>query len=398
MKKVVNLHRRPDIGTVIYQLVMILLITLGSAIVFIAIGTYIASLVSGGEMAVYAKQGYENAPQYVINGLKILQLMAVIGIFIVPLFIVPKYVFKTPYKQFLSLHRKSAFVLFVLVLFTYFVLTPLLEFTIGLNQKMNLPEGMDWLEKLMRQSEESAERLTKRFLQMPTFLDFIVNVFLIAILPAVAEELFFRGLVQRSIYHWTRNIHFAIITAAIIFSAIHFQFFGFLPRMLLGLLFGYLLYWSGDIRLPIFAHFLNNFTAVLASYLSQNGIIDIEVDKVTSYPAGLYVVSALLGSFLLYSIYKTAIKRKRMQATTGDAPEPIHYTFPQRPGKWQKVFSSSNAHEAEIISGYLKNEGIEAVTINKKDSSYNLFGLVEIYVHDEDVERAKELLDKEEGS
>lgn len=387
MKKVVSLHQRPDIGTVIYQIFMVLLITLSSMLIFTVMGMYLASVVSETEITAFARNNYADAPQNIINGLKVMQFLTVIGLFIVPLLIIPPLVFRTPSIQFLSLHRRAAFILFVLVLFAYFALTPLMEFVISLNQKMNLPGGWEPIEDWMRRSETTNEILTKRFLQMPTFLDFLINAFLIAILPAIAEELFFRGLVQRSIYNWTRNIHVAIISAAIIFSAIHFQFFGFLPRMLLGLLFGYLLYWSGDIRLPIFAHFLNNFSAVLASYLSQHGYVDIDVDKATPYPSGLYIASLFLGSFLLYSIYRTAMRRKAKQQ------ESIQYTFPQREGKWQKVFSSTNAHEAEIISGFLQNEGIEAVIINKKESSYNLFGTVEIYVHDEDMERAKELME-----
>src|SRR5207344_1198984 len=100
-------------------------------------------------------------------------------------------------------------------------------------------------------------------------LSLAINLFIIAFLPALGEELFFRGMMQKLFSQLTKNNHLAIIITSIIFSAIHLQFYGFLPRMVLGIFLGYLLVWSGSLWLPILAHFVNNASAVLFTFLDN---------------------------------------------------------------------------------------------------------------------------------
>ena len=102
---------------------------------------------------------------------------------------------------------------------------------------------------------------------------------MIAILPAIGEELVFRGMLQPELQRATGNIHAAIWISAIMFSAIHLQFFGFVPRMLLGVMFGYLYYWSGNIIIPMLAHFVNNGFSLLMVYLYQLEIISIDLES-----------------------------------------------------------------------------------------------------------------------
>ena len=92
-----------------------------------------------------------------------------------------------------------------------------------------------------------------------------------AILPAIGEELLFRGVFQRLLTEWTRNIHWGIILAALLFSFFHFEFYGFLPRFLLGVFFGYLFVWTSSIWVPILAHFTNNFIIVVYSFYQATG-------------------------------------------------------------------------------------------------------------------------------
>ena len=131
-------------------------------------------------------------------------------------------------------------------------------FTIFTNGKMNgkyliMKEFADvsrlsgGIEKWMKDAEESAAEITKAFLDVKTIPGLVFNVFMIAFLPAVGEELLFRGIIQRIFTDMTKSHHWGIWISAILFSAMHFQFYGFVPRVLLGALFGYLLVWSGSI-------------------------------------------------------------------------------------------------------------------------------------------------------
>jgi membrane protease YdiL (CAAX protease family) len=387
MEKVVSLDKRPDGGTILFQVVTMLLIVLGCTLIFSYIGFFVATELTGAKLNDIAALN-ENSSAAVVEANKIIQLISVIGIFLLPAIIVPLLIFKASPIHFLSLNRRTPLMLFIMALLAYFALIPLLEWTIKLNQEMHLPASLKALEDTMRSMEDRAGLATKKFLEMPKTSTFIFNIFLIALLPAIAEELFFRGMVQRTMFNWTRNIHLSIILTAILFSFMHFQFFGFLPRMLLGMLLGYLLYWSGDIRLPIFIHFTNNFSAVLASYISQKNHTDIDPDNMTLNPM-LITFSILLGGFLLYLVYKGGLRKKQERFDMAEGSSAL----PANDIKWVKIYKTDKPYMAEIITGNLKNEGIDAVSINKKDSSYTIFGFIEIYVPEEQEERARALVD-----
>lgn len=143
---------------------------------------------------------------------------------------------------------------------------------IGITMEFNnwlIPEG-GWLESIFKPMEEKAAITTEALLRMPDVGALLKNVLIIAIIPAVCEELVFRGVLQGQFAKVFKNVHVAIWVSAFIFSAIHLQFYGFIPRMLLGALLGYLLIWTGSIWAPILAHFTNNFMAILASYYVQH--------------------------------------------------------------------------------------------------------------------------------
>ena len=146
-----------------------------------------------------------------------------------------------------------------------------------LNGKVVLPKSLDFIELFLRQQEDAAAALTQRFLQADNFGGLLLNIGLMALLPALAEELTFRGTMMQILHHTPSkaNAHMAVWIAAIIFSAVHMQFYGFIPRMLLGAMFGYAFLWTGCLWVPILMHFTNNAIAVLSYYLfdeiGQNG-------------------------------------------------------------------------------------------------------------------------------
>ena len=148
---------------------------------------------------------------------------------------------------------------------------PAINLLADLNSRVVLPEGLSGLEQWMKAREQEAADLTRRFLQADHIGTMILNIGLMALFPAFAEEISFRGTLQQTITHHPSPIsrHLAIWATAIIFSAIHIQFYGFIPRMLMGAMFGYIFVWSGNLWLPIIMHFTNNTIAVMSYYLFE---------------------------------------------------------------------------------------------------------------------------------
>ena len=143
-----------------------------------------------------------------------------------------------------------------------------------LNSRVELPDSLDFIEQKLKAYEASAALLTERFLAADNIGQLLINIGLMALLPAFAEELSFRGTLQQIISKGqSTKVHVAIWVTAFVFSAIHMQFYGFVPRMLLGAMFGYVFVWSGSLWLPIVMHFTNNGLAVVLYYLTSRDSI-----------------------------------------------------------------------------------------------------------------------------
>ncbi|WP_353330429.1 CPBP family intramembrane glutamic endopeptidase [Bacteroides sedimenti] len=140
---------------------------------------------------------------------------------------------------------------------------PLIDQLNSWNQSIHLPEFMSSIEKWMIDSEKAAEDTTKQLLNVNNWSDFLKNILIIAVMAGVGEELLFRGVLQKIFINWTQSIHWGILLAAIIFSTIHFQFFGFFPRVVLGMILGYLYIWSRSIWVPVISHAMNNALTVI---------------------------------------------------------------------------------------------------------------------------------------
>ncbi|MEJ2003494.1 MAG: CPBP family intramembrane metalloprotease [Cyclobacteriaceae bacterium] len=182
------------------------------------------------------------------------------------------------------------------------------SFFIEWNANVEFPQALEAFEKWAREYEDTLARATEFLTTFDTTGQFILALIDIAILPAIGEEIVFRGILQRKLTESGMNHHLAIWIAAILFSGIHFQFFGFIPRMLLGALFGYLYFWSNDIRIPMLAHFINNGFLVVALYINQLGIsdYDLEGEEPPSLVAAIIftIITAVL-LILLYRHFKT---------------------------------------------------------------------------------------------
>ncbi len=235
--------------------------------------------------------------------LKYFQTVQAIGLFIIPPIILA-WLYRGNIGEYLYLNRTFSGSTFLMVAVLVIAMMPFVNFTAELNNEMSLPSWLSRLEDWMRQSEEDAARLTKAFLNVKTIPGLAFNLFMVAFLPAIGEELLFRGVIQKIFTRISRSFHWGIWISAILFSAMHMQFFGFFPRMLLGALFGYLLVWSGSMWLPMLGHFLNNAMAVIAMYMVKREMISAEVEDFGSSNYLASAVSLVIIVFLLYMIQK----------------------------------------------------------------------------------------------
>lgn len=228
-----------------------------------------------------------------LNLIKMVQIISSVGMFVIPALVYAKLQNKD-WLGYLKIIPVPTY-LALLTIVIMFAASPSLEYTTLLNKGMKLPSFLKEVEAWMLQQELKMEFLTKKFIVMNSFSSLLVNLLMLAIIPAFGEELIFRGGFQPIFTRWFRNYHVAIWLTAIIFSSIHFQFYGFLPRMFLGALFGYLFVWSGSLWLPILGHFLNNALAVFTAYwYQQQGLsIDKMFESEPSSPA-LITISLII--------------------------------------------------------------------------------------------------------
>ena len=192
-----------------------------------------------------------------------------------------------------------------------FVALPLTNILGVWNEGMNFGEAFETLEALLKQLEDAAGDLTQRMLEVDSVWGLLANLLVIALIPAIGEELTFRGVLQQSL---TRrcNVHVAIFLSAFIFSFIHFQFYGFLPRMFLGLVLGYLFYYSGSIWTSILMHFVNNGAAVVVAYLDYKGLTDMDWEHFGSTSnVFLLLASLLLTVGIVYLVSRNQYKYGR---------------------------------------------------------------------------------------
>lgn len=172
------------------------------------------------------------------------------------------------------------------------------------NASIVFPEFLKEFGAWAREREDLAAELTRFFTTFDSTGEFLFGLVVIGLLPAVGEELVFRGMVQPELYRATGNPHAAIWISAILFSAFHMQFFGFVPRMFLGALFGYLYVWSGNLWMPMIAHFVNNGFSVWMIYLYQTGTITIDMESEEAAPWPLAAGLAIVFISLLYYFRK----------------------------------------------------------------------------------------------
>ncbi len=209
--------------------------------------------------------------------LKYLQTFISLGMFGASSFIIAWYLSEHPVR-FLGLSRIPDTTVFLLVALLVFLSLPFSNYLTYLNGRLSLGGGLQWLQDYIVSKESSINSLMEKFLDVKGVMPLLVNIFVIAIIPAIGEELLFRGVLQGLFIRWIKNVHAGIFITALLFGFFHFQFLSFLPRFYLGMVFGYLFYWTGSLWITMFAHFLNNGMAVMFYYFYYGGITGRSMD------------------------------------------------------------------------------------------------------------------------
>lgn len=173
----------------------------------------------------------------------------------------------------MGLDRMPSLKALAVVVVFYLVSLPAMNWLVDFNGSMGLPSWMSGVEEAMRQAEDMAADATKQILDINTIPQLLFCLFVVGLMAGLSEEMLFRGAMQRTMQDSRLGAHTAIWVTAIVFSAFHMQFFGFLPRMLLGAWLGYLFVWTRSLWVPIIAHTLNNSTVVVMSYLAGKGVV-----------------------------------------------------------------------------------------------------------------------------
>lgn len=249
-----------------------------------------------------------------INFLKYLQIIQSTGLFIIPSLIVALFLGEKM-GSFLKLDKKPLLVVLGMALLCLLFATPIIGFTGEINAKMRLPEFLVGIEQWMKEMEDSNGNLMENFLRTNNTGALLLNLFMVGIIPGIGEELMFRGVIQRIFTDWTKNIHWGVIIASILFSAMHLQFYGFFPRFLLGMFLGYLFVWSGSLWIPILVHFIYNSFGVVLYYLYESGYISIDPGSVQTDSISVFtvIVSILLVGSLIFLIKKKSVLLTKTQ-------------------------------------------------------------------------------------
>ncbi len=225
--------------------------------------------------------------------LKLMQLFSATGMFLSASFVLA-YLFSSHIRQFLLL-RKPDIGILILAVLSMLVVIPTINFIGNLNNQVVFPESLRLVEEFFRMYEETLAGLTEQLLTSgDVFSGLALNLLVMAIVPALGEELLFRGVIQNSIAKNLNSKIWAVWITAFLFSAIHFQFYGFIPRLLLGAYFGYLLIWSRSIWVPIAAHFAHNAIIVLFYFFLKEKEFPIDLETVGMAGSPLWLIGSVL--------------------------------------------------------------------------------------------------------
>lgn len=270
-------------------------------LVFIFVGTVAAS---------FAAMGLKLINPDEVTYLKASQVLSLIGLFIFPA-VSSAYLFSDNWKKFLYLDQPVRIDKLLYTGVLALTMQPFLSWIVYWNNQIKLPAFLSGVETWMQNMETQMNDTVQLLLVTNSFGTFLVNVLIIAVLTAIGEEFFFRGTLQRMLTDATKKPYLAAIVIGILFSIIHFQFYGFFARAFMGIFFGIMVVNSKSLLLPIVAHAVNNAYGVFMYYYCTKNDIPIETFDNPSEPPTLWIVAvSLLVSALIYRTILRIIRDK----------------------------------------------------------------------------------------
>jgi membrane protease YdiL (CAAX protease family) len=232
----------------------------------------------------------------VIAYLKLTQILYSITVYFAPAAVFA-YLWQSKPLKALGMDKTPPFITILLSVLIMFCCLAMVGALGEWNQSWPLPQSM-------KDTQVQLDKLTKVMLDMPHLSDLFINLILIALVPSIAEELFFRGVLQPVMIDVMRMKWLGVVFTAIIFSAVHGDMLAFMPRILLGFLLGAIYLISGNLWLSIAGHFFNNGMQVIAMYLFQAGYMKTDPSKDEHIAWYLAVASLLVTTGLLWGLYK----------------------------------------------------------------------------------------------
>lgn len=250
-----------------------------------------------------------------IGYLRVTIILQDLFVILLPAYLVFHFSFEQPWKSLGFVKGNNLLILLLYALLIFIVSLPSISVLARWNELISFPSSLSKLETMFREMEDSALAVTDRFLAAKSRWELLLNLGLMAVLAGFVEEVFFRGALQKLIHRWFSNGHVAVWSAAFIFSLIHLQFYGFFPRVLMGAILGYLYLYSGNIWVPIFAHFANNASVVLNNYFLSDTEIYDKMESLELNWAAWFV--------MLISLYFTAVLLRKMKQQSISEPKHV---------------------------------------------------------------------------
>ena len=281
------------------RLTISLLIVIVFGMAFLTVMFLAGALVFGIDPSAVSENFLTGVGETNTGFLRYIMIMQDICLFIVPAIII-LFLIKPPFQKSIAGFKIPPVNEIVLVIILAFCIFPVTSFTGELNSGMHLPGFLSEVEKWMVEQEDYADSLIGLLIASDTFWMMLLNLLIIAVLPAIGEELIFRGVFQKIFYGFFKSGHPAIWITAIIFSTLHLQFFGLIPRVILGLVFGYLYFWSGTLWLPVLAHFINNAVPVIGEYISGVQIVTSQPESPIWNQVLVLPVPVIAGGLILW--------------------------------------------------------------------------------------------------
>ena len=239
-------------------------------------------------------------------------------VFIAPALLFAWMIYRKPL-HFLCLDKGPEWKDVAIVVAVMILSLPAMNYLVDLNSQMHLPSWLSGVEEWMRESEDAAHELTSSLLNTTSLAEMLLLVLVVGVLTGIGEEMFFRGALLGVFLQKPVNKHVSIAFVAIVFSAFHLQFFGFFPRLLLGLWFGYLVLWTRSLWIPIIAHALNNSIVVVATYLANSKIIEANgIDTIGLPQEGQFPIAAAVSAAVTAIVIVIFVKIRKPKTTCSD--------------------------------------------------------------------------------